>query len=57
MNLKQYFDENFGTGVMATADKDGTVDAAIYSRPHVFEDGTVAFLLILANFTPMSKAF
>ncbi len=45
MNLKKYFDTNHGTGVLATADKDGMVDAAIYSRPHVFEDGTVAFLL------------
>jgi Pyridoxamine 5'-phosphate oxidase len=45
MNLKKYFDANHGIGVLATADKDGTVDAAIYSRPHVFEDGTVAFLM------------
>jgi len=45
MNLKQYFDANNGTGILATADKDGVVDAAIYSRPHVFEDGTVAFLM------------
>lgn len=45
MNLKQYFEANHGSGVLATADKDGMVDAAIYSRPHVFEDGTVAFLM------------
>jgi hypothetical protein len=45
MNLKKYFDANHGTGVLATADKDGMVDAAICSRPHVFEDGTVAFLM------------
>jgi len=45
MNIKKYFDANNGTGVLATADKDGMVDAAIYSRPHVFEDGTVAFLM------------
>jgi hypothetical protein len=45
MNLNEYFETNHGTGVLATADRDGTVDAAIYSRPHVFEDGTVAFLL------------
>ena len=45
MNLKKYFDTNHGTGVLASADKDGMVDAAIYSRPHVFEDGTVAFLM------------
>ena len=45
MNLKEYFDTNHGTGVLASADKNGMVDAAIYSRPHVFEDGTVAFLM------------
>jgi len=45
MNLRKYFDANNRTGVLATADKDGMVDAAIYSRPHVFEDGTVAFLM------------
>jgi len=45
MDLKKYFDTNHGTGVLATADKDGMVDATIYSRPHVFEDGTVAFLM------------
>jgi hypothetical protein len=45
MNLKKYFDANHGTGILATADKDGMVDAAIYSRPHVFEDGTLAFLM------------
>ena len=36
MNLKKYFEINHGTGVLATADNDGTVDAAIYSRPHLF---------------------
>ena len=25
MNLKEYFDTNHGTGVLAAADKDGTV--------------------------------
>jgi len=45
MNLKEYFDTHHGTGVLASADKDGMVDAAMYSRPHVFEDGTVAFLM------------
>ena len=45
MNIKEYFDTNHGTGVLASADNNGMVDAAIYSRPHVFEDGTVAFLM------------
>lgn len=45
MDLKTYFDDNRGTGVLATADAEGKVDAAIYSRPHVFEDGTIAFIM------------
>ncbi|MFH1723647.1 MAG: pyridoxamine 5'-phosphate oxidase family protein [Elusimicrobiota bacterium] len=44
MELKKYFDEKKGIGVLATADKDGKVDAAVYARPHVFEDGSVAFI-------------
>ncbi len=45
MNLKEYFETQHGTGILATSDKDGMVDAAIYSKPHVLDDGTVAFLM------------
>ncbi|HBH61636.1 MAG TPA: pyridoxamine 5'-phosphate oxidase [Nitrospiraceae bacterium] len=45
MDLKSYFKTAQGTGVLATADSHGKVNAAIYSRPHVFDDGTVAFLM------------
>jgi hypothetical protein len=45
MKLKDYFEITDGTGVLATADKSGKVDAAVYSRPHVFEDGSVAFIM------------
>lgn len=45
MDLATYFENTKGTGVLATADKDGKVDAAIYSRPHFLEDGTVAFIM------------
>lgn len=45
MNLEEYFENTKGTGVLATADSEGKVDAAIYSRPHVFDDGTVAFVM------------
>ena len=43
--LKQYFEEISGTGVLSTADSTGKVDAAIYSTPHVMNDGTVAFIM------------
>ena len=45
MELKKYFKTAHGTGVIATADSEGKVNTAIYSRPHVFDDGTVAFLM------------
>ena len=45
MNLAAYFENTKGTGVLATAGKDGKVDAAIYSRPHFMEDGTAAFIM------------
>ena len=45
MDLKQYFENNKGVGVMATADADGRVDAAIYARPHFMEDGMLAFIM------------
>jgi hypothetical protein len=45
MDLKGYFENNKGTGVLATADAGGRVDAAIYSRPHFLEEGSLAFIM------------
>ena len=45
MELKQYFEDTKGTGILATADADGKVDAAIYARPHFMEDGTLALIM------------
>jgi len=45
MELKDYFESTKGVGVMATADGDGKVDAAIYARPHFMEDGTLAVIM------------
>jgi hypothetical protein len=45
MDLKEYFENKDGMGVMATADSEGKVDVAVYSRPHVMEDGTLAFVM------------
>lgn len=44
-DLKSYFENAKGLGVMATSDKEGKVDAAVYSRPHFMEDNTVAFIM------------
>ncbi len=45
MDLKSYFDQTKGLGILSTANYDGQVDAAVYSRPHVMDDGTVAFIM------------
>lgn len=45
MNLKAYFEENKGLGVLSTADKEGNVNSAIYARPHVMDDGNLGFIM------------
>ncbi len=45
MDLKRYFTEHTGTGVLATSDSQGKVSTAIYARPYVLEDSTVAFIM------------
>ncbi len=45
MDLKSYFEKASGRGVLATADADGKVNLAVFSRPHVMEDQTVAFIM------------
>jgi hypothetical protein len=42
MNLKEYFENTKGVGVLSTADSSGKVNAAIYGRPHFVDDATVA---------------
>ena len=45
MDMKQYFEGHTGFGVLSTADKDGRVNAAVYARPHCFDDGTVGSIM------------
>lgn len=45
MNIKDYFKTKQGKGFLATASNDGKVDIAIYSRPHIMEDGSIAFIM------------
>ena len=45
MGLQEYFNTANGTGVLSTADGEGKVDAAIYSKPHIMEDGQVAIIM------------
>lgn len=44
-SLKFYFENTKGTGILATADKDGKVDAAIYARPHFLEEDKLGFIM------------
>jgi hypothetical protein len=45
MDLSKYFEETKGFGVLATADEKGHVDVAVYSRPHIFDEKTAAFIM------------
>jgi hypothetical protein len=45
MHLRDYFENTQGTGVLSTADGEGSVSSAIYARPHVLQDGQVAFIM------------
>ena len=45
MELKTYFESKKGFGVLSTAGMDGNVNAAIYARPHVMDDGSLAFIM------------
>jgi len=45
MDLKEYFQDTSGIGVLATADSEGKVDAAIYSRPFLLDEKTLAFIM------------
>ena len=46
MDLKKYFEENKGTGIIATADAQGRVNMAVYSKPHFMENDEIAFIML-----------
>jgi hypothetical protein len=45
MDLQKYFEKTRGMGVLSTADEAGRVNAAVYARPHILEDGSLAFIM------------
>ena len=45
MKLDEYFASSKGRGVLATADKDGRVNLAMYARPYFMDDSTVTFIM------------
>jgi hypothetical protein len=46
MSLSDYFQDVKGMGVLATSDSDGNVDIAIYSRPYIIDEKTIAFSML-----------
>ena len=44
MNLPQYFKETEGVGVLSTADVNGEVNGAVYSKPHFLGNGLLSFI-------------
>ncbi|HUO77469.1 MAG TPA: hypothetical protein VMU21_07805 [Thermodesulfovibrionales bacterium] len=45
MTLKAYLESREGKGILSSANSGGMVTSAIYSKPHVFDDGTIAFVM------------
>ena len=45
MDIKKYFENIKGRGILATADDEGKVDAAIYATPHIMDKDTIAFIM------------
>lgn len=45
MKLKHYLEQKQGISILSTADKDGKCTTAIYSKPRIMEDNTVAFIM------------
>lgn len=45
MDLSRYFESTEGIGVLGTADAQGNVDLAIYARPHIVDDESVALIM------------
>lgn len=45
MDLEEYFEDKKGLGILSTANAQGQVNAAVYSRPHVMQDGSLAFIM------------
>jgi len=46
MSLTEYFESIKGIGILATSDSDGNVNTAIYSRPYIIDENTVAFSML-----------
>ncbi len=46
MELAEYFENTKGLGIISTADGDGKIDAAVFSKPYIIEKDKVAFIML-----------
>lgn len=46
MSLAEYFENVKGVGILSTSDSDGNVNTAIYSRPYIIDEDTIAFSML-----------
>ena len=45
MTLQEYFTQVQGHGILATANAQGQINMAMFSRPHIMDDGLLAFIM------------
>jgi hypothetical protein len=45
MNWSDYFAQHDGTAILSTADNQGKVNAAVYSKPHLIGEDYIALLM------------
>ena len=45
MSLYDYFENAQGLGILATSDENGMVDLAVYAKPRVIDETTIAFIM------------
>ena len=44
MDIQLYFEKNKGVGILSTADINGEVNSAVYSKPHFLGNGYLSFI-------------
>jgi len=45
MDIRDYFDQTSGRGILATANATGKVNAALYARPYFTDETTAVFIM------------
>jgi len=45
MNLLDYFNGKSGFGVISSSNNQGEVNSAVYAKPHIIDNNTIAFIM------------